>query len=227
MVRGEERPGIEAEVTSDAFRCAVASILSILHGGCTIAPEYLTEQAAERVVREVAALFPPGGVRIGNRMPPPEALGMQQKDYPYTFSGGTVSVPVQHDPATGEHFFSPEVAQIMYNLTHHLTGLDDVLEAHWKAGFLRGAKFWQGKTNSGTMWQSEQNECWQAANLLWPSVRPESVDDARQVSQANRTGGMALTPAQRSELARSLGIDVDAARRAGVGLGLLDSEAGA
>lgn len=58
------------------------------------------------------------------------------------------------------------------------------LEAHWKAGFLRGAKFWYGKGEQATMWQSEQNECWRAANRLWPSVRPESIEDARQISRA-------------------------------------------
>lgn len=67
-------------------------------------------------------------------------------------------------------------------------------EAYWKAGFLRGAKFWYGKSNSGTMWQSEQNECWQSANLLWPVVRPESVEDARLVSAAYWKEGAGLAP---------------------------------
>ncbi|MFT2721648.1 hypothetical protein ACMT4L_16780 [Deinococcus sp. A31D244] len=58
------------------------------------------------------------------------------------------------------------------------------LEAHWKAGFLRGAKFWYGRTEAGTMWQSEQNECWQAAGRLWPAVRPERLEDARQIALA-------------------------------------------
>ena len=57
-------------------------------------------------------------------------------------------------------------------------------ETYWKAGFLRGAKFWYGKTEAATMWQSEQNECWQEANKLWPLVRAESLNDARAVAQA-------------------------------------------
>lgn len=61
------------------------------------------------------------------------------------------------------------------------------LEAHWKAGFVRGAKFWHGRTEDATMWQAEQNECWQAAGQLWPGVRPEQLRDAREIGRAQAT----------------------------------------
>lgn len=58
------------------------------------------------------------------------------------------------------------------------------VEAYWKAGFLRGAKFWHGREEPGTMWQSEQNECWTAARELWACLPPTALPDARLVVAA-------------------------------------------
>lgn len=58
-------------------------------------------------------------------------------------------------------------------------------EAHWRAGFLRGAKFWAQRTEPATMWQSDQNACWAASFHLWPPP-PARIGEARAVVEASR-----------------------------------------
>lgn len=53
-------------------------------------------------------------------------------------------------------------------------------EIYWKADFLRGAAFWYDRVEAGTMWQSEQNECWTATRTLYPPA-PIRIEQARKV----------------------------------------------
>lgn len=54
------------------------------------------------------------------------------------------------------------------------------LEIYWKAGFLRGAAFWEARTSGGfTMWQSDQHLCWAEAHKLYPVIPASRLNDAR------------------------------------------------
>lgn len=107
-------------------------------------------------------------------------------------------------------------------------------EVHWKDGFVAGCAYWDGWGGAHTLTADDRERAQNAADEWWkrPSraerfqyvgelgVLPSS-DGLRFIIGGRQT---TLTRAQRSDLARTLGIDVAAAKAAGVGLGLLGEE---
>ena len=98
---------------------------------------------------------------------------LEAAEEPFTFSGGTVPIPVLRDPVTGERFFLPAVTQVQYNLTHHFAPAQAAADAAEQEGIEAALGGSVGTHNPYYFLEGKEAQCeaWARGNArVWALV---------------------------------------------------------